>query len=118
MCFALVGSLDRIGLISFPGDLGLGGPIFFTAFSPTLYHRFGRSYASRPTYKARGPLPPKSPDWWERDALLYKVVMAPSPRQGGTKLEWPTPHKAEPGSDTRSDAPQQAAACLRASGRI
>jgi hypothetical protein len=64
-----------------------------TQFNPTLYHRFGRSCALRPTYKARGPLPPKSPDWWERDALPYKVVMAPSPRQGGTKLEWPTPHK-------------------------
>jgi hypothetical protein len=64
-----------------------------TQFSPTLYHRLGRSCSSRPTYKARGPLLPKSPNWWERDATLIKVVMAFSHRQGGTKLEWPTPHK-------------------------
>jgi hypothetical protein len=33
-----------------------------TQSSTTLYHRFGRSCASWPTYKARGPLPPKSLD--------------------------------------------------------
>jgi hypothetical protein len=48
-----------------------------TQFSTTLYHGFGCSCASRLTYKERGPLPPKSPDWWERDTLPYKVVMAP-----------------------------------------